>query len=126
VRQQIDEVIDPGLRAGTLAVLAIADVESDDFLGSAVLFDIEGDQAEVGYWVAPWARGRAVATNAVCALVEMTASSGIRRLVAKTAPRNVASQRVLSRSGFSQVGEPTEERTPSGRLATVLTYARSQ
>lgn len=126
VRQQIDDVIDPGLRAGTLAVLAIADVESDDFLGSAVVFDIDGDRAEVGYWVAPRARGRGVATHAVRALVELTASSGTRRLVAKTSPENLASQRVLTRCGFSQVGEPTEERTPSGRLATVLTYSRSQ
>jgi RimJ/RimL family protein N-acetyltransferase len=126
VRQQLDEVIDPGLRAGTLAVLAIADVESDDFLGSAVVFDIEGDQAEVGYWVAPWARGRAVATNALSALVGLAASIGIRRLVAKTAPENIASHRVLARSGFSRVGEPTEEQTPSGRLATMLTYSRSQ
>ena len=125
VQQQIDDVIDPGSRAGTLAVLAIADVESDDFLGSAVLFDIDGDQAEVGYWVAPWARGRAVATHAVRVLVEVTARAGIPRLVAKTSPENVASQRVLTSAGFTQVGEPTAERAPSGRLTTVLTYVRA-
>lgn len=125
VREQIDDVIDPGIRAGTLAVLAIADIESDAFLGSAVLFDIESDRAEVGYWVAPWARGRSAATSAVRALTDLAGSAGIQRLSARTSPENVASRRVLARAGFSPDGAPTQQRTPSGRRETVLTYSRS-
>ena len=44
VREQIDGVIADGLADGSLAVLAIADARSDDFLGSIVLFDVREDR----------------------------------------------------------------------------------
>lgn len=59
VRDQIDGDIAAGLADGSLAVLAIADAGSDEFLGSIVLFNIRSDRAEVGFWLAPWSRGEA-------------------------------------------------------------------
>ena len=65
VRDQIDGVIADGLADGSLAVLAIADASSNQFLGSIVLFDIHDGRAEVGFWLTPQARGRGAARNAL-------------------------------------------------------------
>lgn len=124
VSEQIDGVIDQGLKDGSLAVLAIAEAESDDFLGSVVLFDVRGDRAEVGFWLAPWARGRGAAQHALQACVEMASDMGLALLDARTAPENTGSRRVLEAAGFSQRGEPREETAPSGATVTLLAFER--
>lgn len=125
VREQIDGVIDDGLHSDSLAVLAIADASSDRFLGSIVLFDFRGERAEVGFWLAPWARGRAAAVRALGAVIHIAAGSGLSVLEARTTPDNAASQRVLEAAGFVAVGQPYEGVAPSGATVTVLAYERS-
>jgi RimJ/RimL family protein N-acetyltransferase len=61
--------------------------------------------AEVGYWVAPWARRSKVATHAMQAVCQFAfASAGIQRLTLKAAAINVASNRVAQRVGFTHEG----------------------
>nr|WP_090280832.1 GNAT family N-acetyltransferase [Mycolicibacterium komanii]CRL77038.1 N-acetyltransferase GCN5 [Mycolicibacterium komanii] len=122
VRGQIDGVIARGLADDTLAVLAIADMLSDDFLGSIVLFDIHESTAEVGFWLAPQGRGRGAARQGLSAVAGLAAEAGLTRLTARTAPENVGSRRVLESVGFVQTGGPRNEATPSGETTTVLTY----
>ncbi|ONM50644.1 GNAT family N-acetyltransferase [Nocardia donostiensis] len=125
VRDQIDGVIADGLADGSLAVLAIADAESDEFLGSIVLFDFSTDRAEVGFWLAPWARGRGAAQHALRAIARAAAARGLSRLDARTVPENTGSRKVLEAGGFTQVGEPTVTTAPSGAELTSLAYTCS-
>ena len=125
VREQIDGVIADGLADGSLAVLAIADARSDDFLGSIVLFDVREDRAEVGFWLAPWGRGRGAATAALSAAARLAAHLGLNFLDARTVPDNEASRRTLLSAGYREVGDPQTVTAPSGAVVTALTFERS-
>lgn len=124
VRDQIDGVIAEGLADGSLAVLAIAERDSDRFLGSLVLFDFREDRAEVGFWLAKTARGRGAAAKALDAAAALAAKTGLDLLEARTSPQNTASRRVLETAGFRQRGGVSEQRTPSGSVVPVLTFER--
>ncbi|MGO3320212.1 MAG: GNAT family N-acetyltransferase [Microbacterium gubbeenense] len=65
VKTLIDGEVRAGLERGDLAVLAIAKAETNEFVGSLVIFDVSGDQAEVGFWVHPDHRGGGVGTAAL-------------------------------------------------------------
>ncbi|MPZ26606.1 MAG: GNAT family N-acetyltransferase [Micromonosporaceae bacterium] len=59
---------------------------------------------EVGYWVAPWARGRGVATAAANTLAAWAFGHGYQRLELLTDLENLASQRVAVAAGFQREG----------------------
>jgi RimJ/RimL family protein N-acetyltransferase len=62
-------------------------------------------QAMIGYSLDPRWRGRGYTTRAVNLVAEWAfANIGIVRLIAGTAPDNIASQRVLERAGFEREG----------------------
>ncbi|MEE2059549.1 GNAT family N-acetyltransferase [Rhodococcus artemisiae] len=125
VEEQIDGVIADGLEDGSLAVLAIADRSSDDLLGSIVLFDVRGERAEVGFWLAPLARGRGVARKSLAAIVRVAAEAGLSVLDARTVPENEASRRVLEAAGFERRGDARTGTSPSGAAVTALAFERS-
>jgi RimJ/RimL family protein N-acetyltransferase len=88
------------------AVYAIADPDTDELLGG-IGFDkvVAGrGQAEIGYWVAPWARGRGVATAAVRTLSEHALGAGLARLELLTHWENPVSQRVALAAGYQREG----------------------
>src|SRR5665811_1884200 len=61
--------------------------------------------AEVGYWVAPWARGRGVASRATVALSEWAiCGHGFERVELFAATGNIASQRAAEKAGFVREG----------------------
>jgi ribosomal-protein-serine acetyltransferase len=61
--------------------------------------------AEVGYWVAPWARGRGVASGATRALAEWAIGGhGFERVELFAATGNAASQRAAEKAGFVREG----------------------
>ena len=61
--------------------------------------------AEVGYWVAPWARGGGVASRATRVLSHWAISDhGFERVELFAATGNVASQRVAEKAGFVREG----------------------
>jgi RimJ/RimL family protein N-acetyltransferase len=62
-----------------------------------------GGCVEIGYGLAPSARGRGYAAEAVVALLTVAADHGVSRVIADTTPDNIASQRTLVRSGFRLV-----------------------
>ncbi|MEU5942634.1 GNAT family N-acetyltransferase [Micromonospora sp. NPDC047548] len=88
------------------AAYAIADPASDRLLGGAGLSNVQRAraQAEIGYWVAPWARGRGVATAATRALSARAFADGVARLELLTPAENPASQRVALAAGFRHEG----------------------
>jgi ribosomal-protein-alanine N-acetyltransferase len=61
--------------------------------------------ANLGYWIAESANGRGLATSAVAAAKELAFGElGLHRLQAATLLHNAASQKVLTRNGFEQIG----------------------
>lgn len=64
---------------------------------------------EIGYSVAPEARGRGFATEIVQALADRALSvGGVHKVIAHTLVSNLTSQRVLKRAGFSAAGPGAE------------------
>lgn len=59
--------------------------------------------------MSPSGRGRGIATAVVGILADLARSRGATMLVAGTDPSNVASQRVLERSGFVQSPSRADE-----------------
>lgn len=77
------------------------------FLGYAVTgpIDHEGGEAELGYAVAPGARGRGVATAALLAMARWAfAEAGLLRVTALVSTTNRASSAVARRAGFTLEG----------------------
>ncbi len=63
---------------------------------------------EVGYGLAPSARGHGYAAEAVVALLTVAADQGLIKVIAETTLDNVASQRTLIRAGFLLVRADTD------------------
>ena len=85
---------------------AVADPSDDRAVGCISLEIDDGDNgAELGYWLAKSHWGRGLTTAAAQALVAYGFGTlGLRRLFATTDPENGASQRVLRKCGFEEIG----------------------
>ena len=68
----------------------------------------DGACVEIGYGLAPSARGHGYAAEAVIALLTVAADHGVSRVIADTTLDNVASQRTLVRAGFRLVSTDAE------------------
>jgi RimJ/RimL family protein N-acetyltransferase len=88
------------------AAYAIADPDTDRLVGGIGLgrVVVPRGQGEIGYWVAPWARGRGVASAAATALAGWAFERGLARLELPTEMENPASQRVAVTAGFRREG----------------------
>ncbi|MFI6759029.1 GNAT family N-acetyltransferase [Micromonospora sp. NPDC050417] len=109
------------------AAYAIADPVTDRLIGGIGVDHVvlARCQGEVGYWVAPWARGRGVATAATRALADRALSQGFARLELLTEQENVASQRVALASGFRREGTRRDAGTrPDGSRHDLLAWSR--
>ncbi|MBB4663112.1 GNAT family N-acetyltransferase [Conexibacter arvalis] len=124
VKTMIERDARPGLERGDLAVLAIADADTDQFTGSLVLFDVTEPSAEVGFWLHPRHRGSGMAAAALDLAARFARDSGLTRLTARTTEDNVASQNVLARADFARTGAGSDI-APSGARIRLLHYARS-
>ncbi len=79
-------------------------------------------ESEVGYLVAPWARGAGVATEAVRAVARwLLVEREFERLTLRHAPGNEASRRVAQKAGFTREGTLRNAGfTHDGRIDLVL------
>jgi RimJ/RimL family protein N-acetyltransferase len=68
----------------------------------------EGGRVEVGYGLAPSARGHGYAAEAVVPLLALATDHGLSRLLADTTMDNIASQRTLLRAGFRETSTDGE------------------
>jgi RimJ/RimL family protein N-acetyltransferase len=113
-------------KAGDTLHLAIADARADHFLGSVLLnrFDWTDRRAEVGYWLARWARGRGVATRAVRMLSRWAVLQlGLTRVALYTDTENEASQRLAERSGFIREGVLRSFEERDGRRCDLVVFS---
>jgi ribosomal-protein-alanine N-acetyltransferase len=110
---------DPGAEGFVITVAgAIAGHLSLAGIGRDVL-----GSAEIGYWIAPWCRGRGVATEALRRATRRAfAELRLQRLHATVDAGNAASRRVLERSGFGEVGRLSRPSRPGEAAATRLLY----
>ncbi len=68
----------------------------------------DGGCVEIGYGLAPSARGHGYASEAVIALLTVAADHGVSRVLADTTLDNIASQRTLISAGFRLVSTDAE------------------
>jgi RimJ/RimL family protein N-acetyltransferase len=67
-----------------------------------------GGCVEIGYGLAPSARGHGYAAEAVAGLLTVAVDHGLTKVIAETALDNIASQRTLVRAGFHLAGTDSE------------------
>jgi RimJ/RimL family protein N-acetyltransferase len=103
--RRLFERAEEGRRDGTREGFAIVD-DSGEFLGLAVAPTIDRDAltAELGYMVAPAARGRGVATEGLRQLTEWAFGEGMLRLELLISVENAASKKVAERCGYTREG----------------------
>lgn len=83
------------------------------------------DVAELGYLVAPWARGGGVASTAARAITDWLFDHGVRRVQLEAEVENVASLRVAYKAGFHEEGRRREaKRLRDGRFADFVVFGR--
>ncbi|WP_243638915.1 GNAT family N-acetyltransferase [Streptacidiphilus pinicola] len=82
-------------------------------------------EVELGYELAPGARGAGYATEAVRALAALALEhADVRAVTARTAPANTASQAVLVRAGFARVPVPPADGMVHFRLTELTEEPR--
>jgi len=86
-------------------------IENDEVVGlCSIVRPPEQGEIAIGYGIAPSRQGRGIAGRAVGEIVAWArADARARAITAETAVANIASQRVLIRNGFVQVGERVDD-----------------
>jgi RimJ/RimL family protein N-acetyltransferase len=116
----------PAREAGEELGLAIADAQTGELLGAISLLRFEWPErrAEIGYWLAPWARGRGVATRAVRLLSRWALTDlGLARLALHADADNESSQRIAERCGFTREGVLRSFEELKGRRRDVVVFS---
>jgi ribosomal-protein-alanine N-acetyltransferase len=104
---------------------AILDAD-DSFVGYAVAFSVDRKdlEAELGYSVSPWARGRGVATAALDALTAWAFDEGLLRVSLMIAVSNQASSRVAEKAGYTLEGVLRSMHQKNGRREDMQTWSK--
>jgi RimJ/RimL family protein N-acetyltransferase len=107
---------------------AVTDGTDGALLGACGLIgvDLDADRSGVGYWTAPWGRGRGAASVALGLLAEWAIGQvGLLEVYAEVEEGNAASRRVAERAGFvrGDIEPRWEEHRGAQRL--FLTFVRA-
>ena len=120
--------IGAGRSATTLPLAVVAAGATGEVLGAVGLHavDHERERAEIGYWTAPWARRRGVATRALALLSAWALDrEGIERLELFAEPTNLVSQRVALACGFARGDLVRGGIALRGRRRDVIRFTRT-
>jgi RimJ/RimL family protein N-acetyltransferase len=118
----------PGLRSrGEFLGLAVTDTTKRPFLGHVMLHTLawRHKRAEIGYWLAPSARGRGVGRTAVSLLVEWAFDElDLERVEITTTPDNGPARALAASLGFAEEGVMIARNLERGRRVDVMILAR--
>ncbi|MGN6796539.1 MAG: GNAT family N-acetyltransferase [Gaiellaceae bacterium] len=112
---------------GTAAGFAVRDTATGDAIGFAglVQLDLEKEEAEIGYVVAPSARGRGVAGRAVELLTRWGFETlELQRIELRIDPANEISTRIARRAGYRHEGTLRSLYFKEGLRADVGVWSR--
>lgn len=114
-----------GRADGTREAFAIVD-DAGELLGLAVAPTINRDEltAELGYLVAPAARGRGVASEGLRLLTEWAFGEGMLRLELLISVDNAASKKVAERCGYTREGVLRSIYLKAGRRGDTEIWSR--
>lgn len=111
---------------GELLELVITPAAGDEPVGTIGLMRRDRDHrtAEIGYWVAPWARGDGIAARALRLLAAWAIRTlGVARITCQIDVDNEASQRVAQRAGLAREGILRSAIQAKGRRWTLVVYS---
>jgi RimJ/RimL family protein N-acetyltransferase len=113
--------------AGQRAEMTIRRAGDDAYLGEAMLYYAEPvlREAMIGYSLTPEARGQGYAARAARLVTDWGFDIGMVRMIAGTAPDNIASQRVLEAAGYTRECVQAERLPgPDGTRIDNVAYAK--
>ncbi|MDQ6728629.1 MAG: GNAT family N-acetyltransferase [Actinomycetota bacterium] len=112
-------------RSGASTPMVVVDATTGDLLGACGLLEMNGDRAEIGYWVKRQMRGRGVATRAVLLVTTWgLADLGLSLIELLADVRNVPSRRVAEKAGYSREGEVPPPARCAGRCTRMIRFVR--
>ena len=112
--------------SGEALPLAIADADTDEFLGSIGVQEIDREhgRCDIGYFLAPWARGRGVMTSAVRLMSRWAFENlPVERVQIKVQPQNAPSRAVAQRAGYVFEGVLRSYEEIKGRRRDMAVYS---
>ena len=119
--------VDAGRSPSALPLAVARPGDEADVLGAVGLHAVSPPRrrGEIGYWTAPWARGRGVATEALGLLAGWALGSlGLERLDLYVEPENEASHGVARRAGFERGELVRSGIALRGRRYDVIRFSR--
>ena len=105
--------------------LAVTADGADTLLGIVVVHHVEPDhgRAEIGFWLAPEARGAGLGTRAVTLLVDcLFDHRWLRRLELTTTPDNAAALALAESLGFTREGVLRRRTVERGRAVDIVWF----
>ena len=109
---------------GDGVLLGVWEPDAQRLSGQTMLFAVDWRNlvAELGFWIAPWARGRGLIGRAIPLTLDLAFGHlGLERVRGVTDRTNTAAQRAMERAGMEREGLMRASRAgPDGRVDQVL------
>ncbi len=112
-------------RAGRAVQLAVSTAEGESLLGEVSLhsFAWKHRRCEIGFWIAPAARGRGLASDAIGRTLQWAFEDlAIERMEMATTPGNVPTRALARRLGFVQEGVQRKRNLERGQRVDMVIF----